>query len=82
MVMCGTSSGPTTTLDLRYVFSRHLTLMGSMIGTRAELLHLTQLVGQGRLTPAIDTVFPLADARRAQERLIARDIFGKFVLVP
>ena len=53
-----------------------------MMGTRSELLAVTQLIGQRRLTPVVDTVFPLRDARATQERMLARDVFGKLVLQP
>ena len=82
LVTCGATTGPSASLDLRYVFSRQLTILGSMMGTRAELLTLVRLVGQGRLKPVVDTVYPLRQARQAQERLLARDVFGKLILRP
>ena len=80
LVTCGATSGPTTTLDLRYLFSRQLSMLGSLMGTRAELEQVTRLIGQGALRPVVDTVFPLREARRAQERLLNREVFGKLVL--
>jgi NADPH:quinone reductase-like Zn-dependent oxidoreductase len=68
-------------LDLRYVFSRQLTLLGSIMGTREELQAVTQLMGR-RLKPVVDTVFPLREARAAQERMLNRDVFGKLILSP
>jgi len=82
LVTCGATTGPSVPLDLRYVFSRQLTLFGSMMGTRHELETVTRLVGQRRLRPIVDTVFPLREARAAQERLLARDVFGKLILTP
>ena len=82
LVTCGATSGPTVSLDLRYVFSRQLSILGSMMGTRAELLTVTQLLGERKLRPVIDTVFPLQEARLAQERMLQRRLFGKLVLVP
>ncbi len=82
LVTCGATSGPSVPLDLRYVFSRQLSLLGSMMGTRAELLQIIQLIGERKLRPVVDTVFPLREARQAQERMLSRDIFGKLVLVP
>lgn len=82
LVTCGASSGSTTPLDLRYVFSRELTLLGSMMGTRKEFETLLPLLVAGRLCPVVDTVFPLRDARAAQERLVSRAVFGKLVLAP
>ena len=82
LVICGATSGPSAPLDLRYVFSRQLTILGSMMGTRAELDQVTQLIGARKLKPVVDTVFPLREARAAQERMLARDVFGKLVLRP
>lgn len=82
LVTCGATSGPSVSLDLRYLFSRQLTLLGSMMGTRSELLTLTRLIGQRRLKPIVDTVYPLAEAGTAQERMLTRDLFGKLILRP
>lgn len=82
LVTCGATSGPSVPMDLRYVFARQLTILGSMMGTRAELNAVTELIGQRKLKPVVDTVFPLRDARAAQERMLARDVFGKLVLQP
>jgi NADPH:quinone reductase-like Zn-dependent oxidoreductase len=82
LVTCGATSGPTVPLDLRYVFSRQLTILGSMMGTRAELEQVIALIGQRNLKPVVDTVFPLREARAAQERMLSRNVFGKLVLRP
>ncbi len=82
LVTCGATTGPTVSLDLRYVFSRHLSILGSMMGTRSELEMVAQLVGKTVLRPVVDAVFPLREARAAQERLLARDVFGKLLLAP
>jgi len=82
LVTCGATSGPSAPLDLRYVFSRHLSILGSMMGTRAELQAVAQLVAQRALRPVVDTVFPLRDARAAQERMLRREVFGKLVVAP
>lgn len=82
LVTCGATTGPSVPLDLRYVFSRQLSILGSMMGTNRELGMLSQLVGRNTLRPVVDTVFPLREARAAQERMLGRDFFGKLVLVP
>lgn len=82
LVTCGATTGPSVALDLRYVFSRQLTILGSIMGTRAELETITQLIGRRTLKPVVDTAFPLREARAAQERMLARDVFGKLVLRP
>ncbi len=82
LVTCGATSGPTVSLDLRYVFSRQLSILGSMMGTRRELDLLVQLVASRALNPVIDSVLPLHEARAAHERMGSRDLFGKLILVP
>ncbi len=82
LVTCGATSGPSVPLDLRYVFSRELSILGAMMGTRAELDRVMELVASRQITPVVDTVLDLRDARRAQERMLGRDVFGKLILCP
>ncbi len=82
LVTCGATSGSSVPLDLRFVYSRQLTILGAMMGTRTELEAVARLVWERKLTPVVDTVFPLAEARAAQERMLGREVFGKLVLVP
>ncbi len=80
LVTCGATTGGEAKLDLRYLFSRSLTLKGSYMGTKAELLEAAKLVGAGKLKPVIDQTYPLKDARAAQEHMLSRKFFGKIVL--
>lgn len=80
LVTCGATTGGEAKLDLRHVFSRQLTIKGSYMGTRAELLKAAALVNAGTLRPVVDRTFPLSDARAAQEHLLSRNAFGKVVL--
>ena len=82
LVTCGATAGGQANLDLNLLFGRHLTLYGSWMGTRAESLAVIEQVRAGRLRPVVDSVMPLADARRAHERIESRLQFGKVVLVP
>jgi 2-desacetyl-2-hydroxyethyl bacteriochlorophyllide A dehydrogenase len=82
LVTCGATTGPTVTLDLRYLYMRQTTIMGSMMGTRAELLDATKWMGAGRIQAVIDSVMPLKEARAAQERMTDHKLFGKIVLTP
>ncbi len=79
-VTCGATTGGGVTIDLRFLFSRQLTIKGSYMGTRAELQQAIRLLSQGTLKPVVDTMFPLAEARKAQEHLLSRKAFGKVVL--
>ena len=82
LVTCGDTIGKRATLDLDMLFGRHLTLLGSWMGRRSDLNAVLKHVASGALKPVVDSVLPLAEARRAHERLEARDVFGKLVLVP
>jgi len=82
LVTCGDTIGSKVTLDLDLLFGRHLTLLGSWMGRRSDLNEALKHVAAGTLKPVVDSVLPLAEARRAHERLEARDTFGKLVLVP
>ncbi|HTK32100.1 MAG TPA: zinc-binding dehydrogenase [Candidatus Saccharimonadaceae bacterium] len=82
LVTCGATIGGDAKLDLNALFGRHLTLMGSWMGRRSELVEVLQFVRDGRLAPVVDSVVPLADAAAAHRRIEARQHFGKVVLVP
>jgi NADPH:quinone reductase-like Zn-dependent oxidoreductase len=80
LVTCGATTGASASLDLRHLFARQLSLIGSYMGTRSELSQAATHFFAGRLAPAIDTTIPLADAANAQRRLEAKEHFGKIVL--
>lgn len=81
LITCGATTGGDVKLNLRYLYSRQLTIKGSYMGTRAELIKAAELMGQKRLIAVIDRTFPLSDACAAQELMISRKFFGKIVLV-
>jgi len=80
LVTCGATTGPLVEIDLRYVFSRQLQILGSKMGSRSEMLRVARLVSEGKLRPVIDKVFPLSQARQAHEHLADKKQFGKVVL--
>ena len=82
LVTCGATTGYSAALDLRHLFARQLSLLGSYMGRKAELLRAAPLFFGGQLTPVVDEVLPLSEARAAHERLEAHRQFGKIVLVP
>ena len=82
LVTCGATTGHEGGIDLRHLFARQLSLLGSYMGRKPELVQAAALFFQGKLTPVVDEVLPLADARAAQERLENRQQFGKIVLTP
>ena len=82
LVTCGATTGADVSIDLRYIFMKQHTILGSITGTRKELLEITSLLGKGHLKPVIDSVFPLKEASKAQEKMLKRESFGKIILVP
>lgn len=78
----GNTGGPRFEFDNRYVFSRHLSLVGSTMGTLADFREVMALVFAGRFQAPIDSVFALAEVRAAHAKLDRGDVFGKIVLVP
>jgi NADPH:quinone reductase-like Zn-dependent oxidoreductase len=80
LVTCGATTGYDAKIDLRFLFSRQLSLLGSYMGTKPELLTVMKLVAAGRLKPVIDRVFPLAEAAAAHAYLESGAQFGKVVL--
>ncbi|HVS87397.1 MAG TPA: zinc-binding dehydrogenase [Candidatus Acidoferrum sp.] len=80
LVTCGATTGFDAKIDLRFLFSRHLSLLGSYMGTKSELHTVMKLVAAGRLKPIVDRVFPLAEAAAAHAYLEASSQFGKVVL--
>jgi len=80
IVTCGATSGPNPEEELRIIFWKQLTILGSTMGTDSEFAAMLAAVDAGRLEPVVDTVFPLADARKAYERMASGAGFGKIVL--
>jgi NADPH:quinone reductase-like Zn-dependent oxidoreductase len=80
LVTCGATTGYDAKIDLRFLFSRQLSLLGSYMGTKSELHSLMRLVANGRLKPVVDRVFPLAEAAAAHAYLEFGLQFGKVVL--
>jgi NADPH:quinone reductase-like Zn-dependent oxidoreductase len=80
LVTCGATTGHAAALDLRHLFARQLSLLGSYMGRFAELRSAASLLFDGHVTPVIDDVVPLARAADAQRRLEAKGQFGKIVL--
>jgi NADPH:quinone reductase-like Zn-dependent oxidoreductase len=80
LVTCGATTGYEGKIDIRYLFTRHLSIFGSYMGSKAELFSVLELVARGLLKPVIDTIMPLAQAAGAHKHLESREQFGKIVL--
>jgi NADPH:quinone reductase-like Zn-dependent oxidoreductase len=80
IVTCGATTGPNAAFDLRFVYSRQLSFLGSYMGTMGELYEVLGHVFAGRLKPVVDRTFPLKEARSAHEYMEKSQMFGKVVL--
>jgi NADPH:quinone reductase-like Zn-dependent oxidoreductase len=80
LVTCGATTGPSVTIDLRFLFARQLSLLGSYMGTMGELHEVLGHVFKGKLKPVIDRTFPLREVRAAHEYMQTSQMFGKIVL--
>ena len=81
LVTCGATTGPNPEEEIRQIFWKQITILGSTMSNDREFRALYSAVAAGRLTPRIDRVFPLALAREAYERLEAGRQHGKIILV-
>ena len=80
IAVCGATSGPNPPAALHRIWWKQLTIYGSTMGTRSDFEAAYDLVRSGRAKPVVDSVFPLAEARAAHERMEAADQLGKIVL--
>ncbi len=80
IVVCGATTGPNPPAGLHRIWWKQLSILGSTMGTKADFEGAYELVAEGRAQPVVDSVFPLAEARAAHERLEAGEQLGKVVL--
>jgi len=80
LLTVGNSGAPKFEIDNRYLFAKHLSILGSTMSTLDEFNEVMELVVMGKLKPVMDTTFPLKDAALAQERLWKNENFGKITL--
>jgi NADPH:quinone reductase-like Zn-dependent oxidoreductase len=80
LLTVGNSGGPRFEIDNRYMFARHLSIIGSTMSTLREFAEVMDLIVAGKLKPVIDNTYPLKAAAAAQERLWRNENFGKITL--
>jgi NADPH:quinone reductase-like Zn-dependent oxidoreductase len=80
VVTCGATSGYAPQLDLRQIFFRQVQVLGSTMGPKGTLFDIVRHVEAGKLSPVIDRVLPISEAREAHRVLESREAFGKVVL--
>jgi NADPH:quinone reductase-like Zn-dependent oxidoreductase len=82
LVTCGATTGPNVGIELRHLFARQLSLLGSYMGTMGEMHEVLGHLFAGRLKPVLDRTYPLSDIRAAHEHLEKSQMFGKIVVNP
>lgn len=80
LLTVGNSGAPQFEIDNRFIFAKHLSIIGSTMSTLEDFSEVMDLVTTGKLKPVLDKTFSLKDAAAAQERLWRGDNFGKITL--
>ena len=80
IVTCGSTTGAEVPLNLRAVFFKRVSIIGSTMGPKADQLTVWKLLTQGKLRPVVDRVFPVCEVAKAHEYIESRKAFGKVVL--
>ena len=80
IALCGATSGPNPKAALHRIWWKQLTIHGSTMGTKDDFEGAFELVKSGKAKPVVDSVYPLAEARAAHERMESGEQFGKIVL--
>lgn len=82
IVIVGNTSGPKVEIDIRYIFGKQISLIGSTMGTHQDFRDVTALLWAGKLKPVIDRVMPLSQGKAAYAVMERGEQFGKIVLTP
>jgi NADPH:quinone reductase-like Zn-dependent oxidoreductase len=80
LVVCGATTGPAVSFDLRRLFWHQWSILGSTMGNRREFAEIVRLAQEGKLWPVVDSVVPLADGAAAYERMQRGEQTGKLVI--
>ncbi len=82
IVTCGATTGPQGITDIRYIYSKQLSILGSYMASKNELIEVLKFVQLNKLKPVVDTILPLQKASQAHKLMEERKHFGKIVLTP
>lgn len=82
IVIVGNTSGPKTEIDIRYIFGKQISLVGSSMGSPQDFRDIMSLVWSGVIKAPVDRVLPLSRGREGHAVLESGEKFGKVVLVP
>ena len=82
IVIVGNTSGPQAEIDIRYIFGKQISLIGSTMGTHQDFRDITALLWEGKLKTVVDRIIPLSEGHEAYAVLERSEQFGKIVLTP
>jgi NADPH:quinone reductase-like Zn-dependent oxidoreductase len=82
IVIIGNTSGPQAEIDIRYIFGKQISLIGSTMGSHQDFHDVVKLLWEGKLRPVVDRVMPLSEGVEAYRIMEQGEQFGKIVLVP
>ncbi len=82
LVICGATTESEIKINLRQLFFKSLTILGSTMGSKRDFIRILSEAERGRIRPVIDRRLPLDQVREAHRILEAREAFGKVVLLP
>ena len=82
LVTCGATAGYEAKVDIRYLFSKSIAILGAFMGCKSDLLEVVHHMTEGRLRPVVDRTLPLAECAQAHRLIEERAVFGKIVLLP
>ncbi|MFQ5970097.1 MAG: zinc-binding dehydrogenase [Nitrososphaerales archaeon] len=80
MLVCGATTGETTSIDIRTVYNKQASITGAYLGTKSQLIGLLEFMKLKKIRPLIDSTFTLSDVAKAQTRMENSEHFGKLVL--
>lgn len=80
LVVCGSTTGPEVSMDLRFLYIRQQSILGSTMGSRGDMVPILKLVEAGKLRGIVDRIFPFAEIATAHEYLETGKHFGKVIL--
>jgi NADPH:quinone reductase-like Zn-dependent oxidoreductase len=82
VVIVGNTSGPQSEIDIRYIFGKQISLIGSTMGSHRDFKDVVGMLWAGKVKPVIDSVMPLSEGRAAYEKMERGELLGKVVLTP
>ena len=82
LVTCGATTGPKASFDIRYLFSKQLSVLGSTMGDVAAFDDCVTLVADGKIKPVVDRSFDLSEIKEAHAHLENGNQIGKVILKP